>query len=82
MAYNKYIHKWTDDELIKYAKTFKVIPDAGIKAILKFISDDLWAPYVLVYQGERLITEKFGNRPPLKHFRRLIIGQTLPSDLL
>ena len=82
MAYNKYIHKWTDDELIKYAKTFKVIPDAGIRAILKFISDDLWAPYVLVYQGERLITEKFGNRPPLKHFRRLIIGQTLPSDLL
>jgi len=82
MAYHKHVHRWSDDRLIKYAKTFKVIPDVGIKAILKFISDDLWAPYVLVYQGERLITEKFGNRPSPKHFRRLLIEQTLPSDLM
>ena len=58
-----------------------MIPDKGIRAILKFISDELWAHYVLVYQGERLITEKFGNRPSPKHFRRLLTEQTLPSDL-
>jgi len=82
LAYHKYVHKWTEDELIRYAKSFKVIPDKGIRAILKFISDELWAHYVLVYQGERLITEKFGNRPSPKHFRRLLIEQTLPSDLM
>ncbi len=81
LAYHKYVHKWTENELIRYAKSFKVIPDKGIRAILKFISDELWAHYVLVYQGERLITEKFGNRPSPKHFRRLLTEQTLPSDL-
>ena len=81
LAYHKYVHKWTEDELIRYAKSFKVIPDKGIRAILKFISDEMWGHYVLVYQGERLITEKFGNRPSPKHFRRLLTEQTLPSDL-
>jgi hypothetical protein len=82
LAYHKYVHKWSDDKLIKYAKSFKVIPDMAIKSILGFISNKLWAPYAFTYQGERLITEKFGNRPSPKHFRRLLTEQTLPSDLL
>ena len=82
LAYHKYVHKWSDDKLIKYAKSFKIITDMAIKSILGFISNKLWAPYVFTYQGERLITEKFGNRPSPKHFRKLLIEQTLPSDLL
>lgn len=49
--------------------------------MLEFISDELWAPYILAYQGERLIKEKYGNRPAPKHFYRLLTEQILPSDL-
>ncbi|MBY9021436.1 MAG: hypothetical protein KGD67_10275 [Candidatus Lokiarchaeota archaeon] len=81
VAYHKYVNKWDDKKLIDYAKSFKVIPDTSIKAQIKFISDKLWAPYAMAYQGERLITEKYGVRPSPKDFRRLLIEQTLPSDL-
>jgi len=82
LAYNKYVNKWDDKKLIDYAKGFKVIPSTAITALLKFISDKLWAPYSMSYQGERLITEKYGIRPSPKAFRRLLTEQTLPSDLL
>jgi hypothetical protein len=81
LAYLKHVDNWSDDQLIKYAKSFKVIPDIGIKQMLELISDKLWAPYMLVYQGERLISEKFGKRPTPKNFLRLLSEQTLPSDL-
>jgi len=81
LAYHKYVNKWDDKKLIDYAKSFKVIPDTSIKALLKFISDKLWAPYTMAYQGERLITEKYGVRPSPKDFRRLLTEQTLPSGL-
>ncbi|MFW9951588.1 MAG: hypothetical protein ACFFKA_15845, partial [Candidatus Thorarchaeota archaeon] len=81
LAYHKYVDKWNDNELRKYANDFQVIPDEGIKAMLNFISDDIWAPYILVYQGERLISEKFGNRPSPEDFRKLLTEQTLPSEL-
>jgi hypothetical protein len=82
LAYYKYVNKWDDKKLIDYAKNFKVIPDTAIKAHLKFISDKIWAPYAMTYQGERLITEKYGIRPSPKDFRRLLTEQTLPSDLI
>jgi len=82
LAYHKYVNKWADKKLIDYAKSFKVIPYMSIKALLKFISDKLWAPYVMTYQGERLITEKYGIRPSPKDFCRLLTEQTLPSDLI
>lgn len=81
LAYHKYVNKWEDKKLIDYAKSFKVIPDTSITAVLNFISDKIWAPYVMAYQGERLITEKYGVRPSPKDFRRLLTEQTLPSDL-
>jgi len=82
LAYNKYVNKWDDKKLIDYAKSFKVIPSTSIKTLLKFISDKIWAPYTMTYQGERLITEKYGIRPSPKDFRRLLTEQTLPSDLI
>jgi len=81
LAYHKYVNKWNDKKLIEYAKNFKVIPFASIKGLLKFISDKLWAPYTMTYQGERLITEKYGVQPSPKDFRSLLTEQTLPSDL-
>ncbi|MBY8983816.1 MAG: hypothetical protein KGD65_01990 [Candidatus Lokiarchaeota archaeon] len=81
LAYHKYVDGWNDDKLISYTKNFKVIPDEGFNSMMDFISDELWAPYILIYQGERLITEKYGNRPSPKHFQRLISEQFLPSDL-
>ena len=81
LAYHKHVDKWNDDELTKYAQSFEVIPDKGIKQMLEFITDKLWAPYILVYQGERLIKEKFGDPPAPKHFYSLLTEQTLPSDL-
>ncbi len=82
LAYHKYVNKWDDKKLIEYAKSFKVIPFTIIKAHLKFISDKIWAPYIMAYQGERLITEKYGVRPSPKDFHRLLTEQTLPSDLI
>lgn len=82
LAYHKYVNNWSNDELIKYAKSFKVISDRTIREMIEFISDELWAPYILAYQGERLITEKFGKRPTPKQFFRLLSEQTLPSDLI
>ncbi|MFW9878972.1 MAG: hypothetical protein ACFFG0_38325 [Candidatus Thorarchaeota archaeon] len=82
LAYYKYEKGWDDDKLIKYSRTFKIIPENGIKARLKFISDKLWAPYVPVYQGERLIIEKFGKKISPNQFQELIVNQTLPSDLI
>ena len=81
LAYHKYVNKWDDKKLIDYAKGFKVIPYTSLKELLKFISDSVWAPYIMTYQGERLITEKYGVRPSPKDFRRLLAEQTLPSDL-
>ena len=81
LAYLKYVHGLSDDELLKYSRNFEVLPDTTIKSILKFISDELWAPYSIVYQGERLITDKFGFRPSSLNFGRLLTEQTLPSDL-
>ncbi|MFW9773264.1 MAG: hypothetical protein ACFFFB_06405 [Candidatus Heimdallarchaeota archaeon] len=82
LAYHKYVNNWSNDELIKYSKDFKAVPDEGIKAILEFISDDLWAPYAFVYQGERIISDKLGNKLTPRQFLKLAAEQTLPSDLL
>ncbi|MHA2180709.1 MAG: hypothetical protein ACXAAH_04715 [Promethearchaeota archaeon] len=82
LAYHKYVNNWTNDELIKYSRSFNVIPDEGINALLDFISDELWGSYVQVYQGERIIKENLGNPPTPDSFFRLISEQTLPSDLL
>lgn len=82
LAYHKHVNKWDDKKLIDYAKSFKVIPDKAIKGVLKFISDKLWAPYAMTYQGERLITEKYGIRPSPEDFRKLLTEQTLPLDIL
>lgn len=81
LAYHKYVDKWDDNRLREYIKKFRVIPDEGIRTMLGFISDELWAPYILAYQGELLITEKYGNHPTPKQFQRLITEQILPSDL-
>ena len=81
LAYLKYVHGLSDEELLKYSRDFGVLPDTAIKSILSFISDVLWAPYSIVYQGERLITDKFGFRPSPVNFGRLLTEQFLPSDL-
>ena len=60
---------------------FKVIPERSIYAMLRFISDEIWASYVPVYQGKKLITKKYGNIPTPNQFKELIVKQTLPSDL-
>lgn len=82
LAYFKYEKGWADEDLVKYIRNFKVIPENSIKAMLRFISDELWAPYVPVYQGEQLIIKKFGANPSPSQFQELIINQTLPSDLI
>lgn len=81
LAYYKYVKGWNDNELIKYSREFKVIPESSIKTMLRFISDEIWAPYVPVYQGEKLIIKKFGNDPSPNQFKELMVKQTLPSDL-
>ncbi|MFX0039064.1 MAG: hypothetical protein ACFFCY_07245 [Promethearchaeota archaeon] len=81
LAYYKYVDGLLEKDLIKYAESFKVIPEEGIKGIIEFISDELWGSYIMVYQGERLITEKFGKRPSPEQFRRLLTEQTLPCEL-
>ena len=50
--------------------------------MLRFISDEIWAPYTPVYQGERLIIKKFGNKPAPNQFQELIVNQIVPSDLI
>ncbi|MFX1418641.1 MAG: hypothetical protein ACFE9N_06955 [Promethearchaeota archaeon] len=82
LAYYKYVKGWNNEMLIKYSRDFKVIPENGIKAMLRFISDDIWAPYIPVYQGERLIIEKYGREPSPSQFLELIANQTVPSDLI
>ncbi len=81
LAYYKHVKGWKDEDLLKYSRNFDIIPENAIQPILNFISDDLWAPYSIIYQGERLITEKFGYQPSPKHFKSLLTNQTLPSDL-
>jgi len=82
VAYHKHINGWEEEDLIAYCNEFKVPSKSNIESILKFISDDIWAPYALAYQGERIIKERFGDPPPPKHFSKLITGQYLPSDLI
>jgi hypothetical protein len=82
LALHKYVNGWTDENLIAYGAEFEFFSEKDIKIMINFFSNHLWAPYVLAYEGERLITEKFGNRPPPNQFRRLIANQTLPSDII
>ena len=81
LAYYKHVNGWNDESLLKYSSNFGIIPKSTIQPLLDFISDDLWAPYSIIYQGERLITEKLGYQPSPKHFKSLLTNQTLPSDL-
>jgi hypothetical protein len=50
--------------------------------MLNFVLDDVWAPYTFAYQGERIISEKFGNPPSIRNFRKLLTGLILPSELM
>ena len=81
LAYHKHVDGWKDEDLVSYSKKFRAIPKVSIKATINFISDETWAPYVLAYQGERIIIEKFGNPPSPSNFRKLITEQYLPSAL-
>jgi hypothetical protein len=82
LAYIMYVYEWKVEDIIKYSRDLEVISEEGIKYILDFISDNLWAPYVMIYQGDRLIIKKYGIRPSIKNFGNLLIKQNLPSDLL
>ena len=81
LAYNKHINHWSDQELIKYVKKFELFPEISIKQSLKFISDAIWAPYIFSYQGDSIITKKFGNPPSKISYRKILSEQTLASDL-
>ena len=82
LAYYKYVNGYLRSDLIKYLRSFNVIPEVGIKGMIEFISDDLWAPYIMVYQGEQLITDKYGIKPSPAQFRKLLCEHTSPSELL
>jgi hypothetical protein len=82
LAYYKHINGWKDKDLIKYCNDFKLFSKSSIEATLNFISNEIWATYVLAYQGERIIREKFGDPPTLKSFRELLSHKYLPSDLI
>ncbi len=82
LAYLKYVNEWNDEDLIKYSQDLELISDEGINYMLDFISDNLWAPYVMVYQGDQIITKKYGINPSIKNFGNLLKEQTLPSDLI
>ncbi|MFW9951104.1 MAG: hypothetical protein ACFFKA_13380 [Candidatus Thorarchaeota archaeon] len=82
LALHKYVDEWSESRIVKYIKSFEIIDDKVIPGILTFISDELWGPYMQTYQGERLITNKFGEKPSPLDFRRILTEQTLPSDLV
>jgi len=67
--------------MILQPKLKKSIKEMALYPI-EFISDEIWAPYIPVYQGERLIVEKFGKEPSPFQFQELIVNQTLPSNLV
>ncbi len=81
LAYYKYNNNWNDNEIREFLRQLELITEPAITSMLKFISDELWAPYVLSYQGERLLTEKFGNHPNPEYFQTVYLENTLPSDL-
>jgi hypothetical protein len=82
LAYFKYIYNWNDEKIKGFLIQLEIIPETGIETMLKFISDKLWIPYILIYQGERLLIEKFGNHPDPKTFQNIYIEHVLPSDLI
>lgn len=82
LAYHKYVNQWSDDNIINYVKKFEFFTKVGINEMLKFVSDKNWAPYVFAYQGDSVITEKYGNPPSKENFRKILSEQTIPSDLI
>jgi hypothetical protein len=82
LAFHKYVDDWSEKELVTYIKSFGIIANNVIPGILAFVLDELWAPYIQTYQGERLRTNKFGEKPSPEKFRKIISEQTLPSDLI
>ena len=82
LAYHKHIIGWEDEDLITHCNNFKIFSKTDIKSMLNFISDDVWAPYTFAYQGERIISEKFGNPPSIRNFRKLLTDLILPSELM
>jgi len=81
LAYYKYNNNWNDNEIREFLRQLELTTEPAITSMLKFISDELWAPYVLSYQGERLLIEKFGNHPNPEYFQTVYLENTLPSDL-
>ena len=82
LSFLAHVEKWDHDQLIKYQTDFKFISETRAKAILKFIFDPLWDTYNFNYTiGEKLIKEKFGERPYPEDFRTLLTRPILPSDL-
>ena len=81
LAYKKYMDGWDNKEIFKYAKNFKIFPEIRIKAMLNFISDRLTAPYAFAYTGKSLIKEKYGQRPSITEFKKLLTEQIVPSEI-
>ena len=62
---------------------FDVHSENHIKQQLKFIRDPLWSMYVFTYFiGEKMIKKKYGERPSLDNFEKLLTHPILPSDLI
>jgi len=82
LSFLAHVEKWKPDQLVKYQMDFGLIPEIRAKANLDFIFDPLWNTYNFTYtMGEKLIREKFGERPSPEDFRTLLTHPILPSDL-
>lgn len=82
LAYYKIVGNWGNDDIIKFAKDLGLLPEIGIKFFLNSISNEIWAIYFLIYQGERIIVKKFGVKPDPKKYQQLFLKEFLPSDLI
>ena len=72
----------SNDSIMSYVERFEFFPKEGLMEMLKFVSDKIWAPYVFTYQGDSLITKKYGKPPSKENFYKIISEQTIPSDII
>jgi hypothetical protein len=83
LAIHRYADGWSNKELLDYMMQFELWTENECKERLKFISNPLWSTFIFTYsEGEKLIKQKFGERPSPQDFSTLLTRPILPSDLI
>jgi len=82
-AYHAVVDKYSEEELIQYAKNVEIFDEAVLKMELKRLSNPAYSKNAFLYNlGTNVLKQKFGKSLSVNEYKKLLVNPTLPSDLI